>query len=420
MTARLDTIRVGFIPLLDCAPLIVAHETGIAAEEGLALDLHKETSWATLRDRLAVGHLDAGHSLAPMPIAAKLGLAPLASDLVVPMALCSGGNTITIAERLWLELADLGAPEHFDARATLTALAALIARHAAAGLPRLTFGIVHAHSAHHYELAYWLAAGGIRPGVDIDLVAVPPSLMAAALASGRIQGFCAGEPWGTAAVSEGAGRILITNAHIWTNSPEKVLGVRAAWAQSLPEVNQRLIRAVYRAALWCDAPANQDTLAILLKQPGYVGRPREQIAIGLSRCIQSPGGSREPVEGFLNFAGKAQTFPWVSHALWFYSQMVRWGQATLSPQAVAATRATYRPEMYRAALGSRGITMPAANSKLEGALTAETPVGSTSGRLVLGPDTFFDGRVFDPEDIVGYLASLRGSDPSAPSPAIEG
>lgn len=403
------TVSIGFIPLLDCAPVVAARELGFAAAEGIDIELHRETSWATLRDRLAVGHLDAAHMLAPMPIAANLGLTPLPCGLAVPMSLSSGGNTITVSRALWQDLAALGAPRSFDARGMLDALAALIRRRKQSSAPRLAFGIVHAFSAHHYELAYWLAAGGILPGADIDLVVLPPSLMPAALASGRLDGFCAGEPWGTVAVAEDAGQILLTNAHIWKNSPEKVLAVRSDWMQADADRCHRLVRAIYRAAVWCDAAANRDALAEILSRPAYVGQPVERIAVGLSRAVPAPGGERVPVEGFLSFAANAQTFPWVSHALWFYAQMVRWGQVAIDPEAIDRARATYRPDIYRAALAPLGVVMPSANSKLEGALRQEQPVGSSPGGLSLGPDDFFDGRIFDPDDISGYLRTTDRS-----------
>lgn len=406
MTRSTDQVYAGFIPLTDSAPLIVAREVGFAADEGLDLVLVKETTWATIRDRLAVGHLDIAHALAPMPIAANLGLNPLPHEMIAPIALGYGGNTVTVSQPLWSELEAAGAPTDFSAKAGLDALSRVVENRRASGQRKLVFGIVHPHSAHHYELAYWLAVGGIMPGRDAELVVLPPPLMPAALTSGRIDGFCAGEPWGSVAVADMVGRILTTKAHIWRASPEKVVAVNKTFADADAERHAALLRAIYRACVWCDDPANRNLLSELLAQPDYLGLPVEIIGQGLARELPTPDGGRRVVEGFLNFSAHAATFPWVSHCLWFYTQMVRWKQCTFAAEDLATVRATYRPDLYRAALKPLGIPIPGANAKVEGALTAETPVGSRTGRLTLSSDGFFDGRTFDPDAIEEYIAAL--------------
>lgn len=399
-------VRAAFMPLLDCAPLVVAAVGGFADAEGLTLAVSRETSWATVRDRLAVRHLDVAHMLAPVPIAANLGLGPLNSPLTVPMALGFGGNTITVSPAVWEELATAGARSDFDASATAAAMASVVRDRERRGKRRLVMAIVHPHSAHHYEFAYWLASAGPVPGRDVELVVVPPSLAADALADGQIDGFCAGEPWGSLAVARGTGRIITTKAHIWRSSPEKVLGVRTEWADADPGRLDALVRAIYRASVWCDDPANRADLAELLSRPEWIGQPQEVLLPGLSRRLTTPNGETAAVPDLLNFAARAATFPWTSHALWLYTQMVRWRQAPFSKAALAVARETYRPDLNRRALAPIGAALPSANAKIEGALSKETPVGSASGRLVLGPDGFFDGRVFDPEKAIAYLEAL--------------
>lgn len=405
-------IRAGFMQLLDCAPLIVAGRMGFAESEGIAIQLMRETSWATLRDRIAVRHLDVAHMVAPMPIADNLGLSPLPVGLISPIALGFGGNTVTVTNALWDELAGHGAPANFDPAATARAFARAVAARHRKNAPRITIGVVHTYSAHHYEVAYWLAWAGLQPGADYELVVVPPSLSAAALAAGQVDGFCAGDPWGSAAVLEGIGRTITTNAHIWRSSPEKVLGVRKSYAEEEPDRLSRLVRAVYRAAVWCDDPKNRPELIGLLSEEGILGQPPPVLAPGISRRLQTPDGGSQDVAQFLTFSGNAATFPWVSHALWMFSQMVRWGQVKLTPEAIAIARSTYRPDLYREALAPLAVPMPSANAKLEGSLSAPTPVASAVGRLVLGPDKFFDGRIFDPDRIEPYVAGF-GSGSSA-------
>lgn len=394
-------VTAGFLPLLDSALLVAARAKGFARDEGIDLVLVRENSWASIRDRLAVGHFDAAHMLAPMPIAFNLGLAPLATRTIAPMALGLGGNAVTVSRELWVAMEANGASAGLDPAAAGTALRRTVASR---GVRRPRLAVVHPHSGHNYELRYWLAACGIDPDRDVEIVIVPPPLMADALAAGRIEGYCVGEPWSTAAVFSGAGRIVTTKSMIWRSSPEKVLGVSADWAEGHPEALGSLLRALYRAAEWCGQAANHGELADLLSRPDHVGCPAEWLMPALSGRILTGDGATVAVEDFFVPQAKAATFPWKSHALWFYSQMVRWGQVDANPANESIARDSYRPDLYRSALRSLGVALPGANAKVEGALTAATPVGSEGASLLLGPDGFFDGKVFDPERIADYLA----------------
>jgi len=400
-------LSIGFIPLVDCAVIAVAHDKGFAAAEGLSLALVRETSWANIRDRVVLGHFDAAQMLAPMPIAANLGIGGFDAPMVAPFSLGLGGNAIAVSTALSaaMQAAGGGSAEAGPAE-TAAAVAAVIAGRAARGEPPLTFGMVHPFSCHNYELRYWLASAGVDPDVDVRLAVVPPPMMVEALRDGLVDGFCVGEPWSSQAVDEGVGRIVAVKSALWRQSPEKVLGLRAAFAAERPELVDALIRALYRAAAWADRPENHPELATLLARPDRVGAPAAQILRALSgRLVVAPGGLARPLPDFLVFHAHAANFPWQSHALWLYSQMVRWRQVAHTPEHAAAARATYRPDIFRRALGPVGADLPAASAKVEGALTRPTPVASTSGRLVLGPDGFFDGRLFDPDDLEGYLAS---------------
>ncbi len=396
-------INAGFLPLLDSALLVVAEARGFAAEEGLKLNLVKQSSWANIRDRLAVGHFDVAHMLAPMPIASSLGLNPLNVPTIAPMALGLGGNSVTVSPALWDLLVAAGAPSDLSARAVGAALKQVVA--ARAGGEKLRFGVVHPHSGHNYELRYWLAASGIHPDRDIEIVIVPPPLLPDALARGAIDGFCVGAPWNS--VARGVGRIATVKAAIWRSSPEKVLGLTSEWARREPEALAALIRAVYRASIWCGDRQNLDEVAQILAAPDYLDQPADILMHGLSGKLMLARGEMAGVDDFFIPHARAATFPWQSHALWFYSQMVRWGQLGHTAENARIAAECYRPDLYRAALSPLGVPVPAANAKVEGALGESTPVGVTKGTLSLGPDGFFDGQVFDPDDLERYIIAQK-------------
>lgn len=408
-------IRAGFIPLLDAAILIIAKVRGFAQEEGIDLTLIREASWANIRDRLALGHFDVAHMLAPMPLAASLGLTPIGGSVITPMCMGLGGNAVTVSNAVWHGMSQAGADNSGDPMKMGQALREVIAARRAAGKPPLTFAVVHPFSSHNYELRYWLAAVGIDPRVDIALTIVPPPYMADALAGGHIDGYCVGEPWNSATVVAGVGHIATTTTAIWRSSPEKVLGMRSDWAEQNPEAAAALLRAMHRASLWCDSPRNHQEMVDLLSTSTYLDVAPSTMMAGLSGRITLGAGQPQLIPEFRFFARRAATFPWISHGLWFFSQMVRWGQAELTPATLEIVRRSIRPDLYRKALGPLGVALPNASAKVEGTLTMETPVATANGRLFLGPDGFFDGMVFDPDHIEDYLNSfaIRGPSPEA-------
>lgn len=405
--AETHQITAGFMPLLDSAVLVTAKEMGFAEAEGIDLTLVREMSWANIRDRLAVGHFQVAHMLGPMPIACNLGLTPLAVPTIVPMALGQGGNAVTVSNAVWAAMSAHGAGENFDPATTGHALKKVVLERVSQRKPLLRFAVVHPFSGHNYELRYWLAACGIDPSRDIEIVIVPPPLMVDALASGTIDGYCVGEPWSTAAALLGRGHIVTVKAAIWRSSPEKVLGAGALWAEENPEALSALLRALSNAAKWCGDAANHDDLTRILAEKLYVAQPPGWMLPALRGQLPIGGERTVAVSDFFVPFAKGATFPWKSHALWFYSQMVRWGQVQHTAANAQIARETYRPDLYRAALKPLGIALPVANAKVEGALTTATPVGSSGASLVLGPDGFFDGGLFDPDKLDAYIASQK-------------
>ena len=405
--ADIHEIRAGFLPLLDSAILVAAREKGFAEAEKVDLTLIRETSWANIRDRMAVGHFQMAHMLGPMPVAACLGLIPLQLDVVAPMALGLGGNAVTVSCALAAAIAEETTLLDLDAAQNIKGLARAVRRHNAKTDTPLAFAVVHPFSAHNYDLRYWLAAGGIDPDRDVRIVVVPPPLMADALKSGQIDGYCVGEPWNSLAVARGAGVMVTTKSSIWRSSPEKVLAVSESFVSDHPDAVAAVLRALYRSAEWCGRPENFEELAAVLAREDYVGQDESIILPALRGRLRYRGEEIAPVRDFFVPFEKAATFPWQSHALWFYSQMVRWGHASWNPESIGRVARVYRPDLYRAAIGPLGGAVPAANSKVEGALKTPTYVGSSDGSLLLGPDGFFDDRIFDPEQIEAYVQAQR-------------
>lgn len=400
---------VGFIPLLDCAPLAVAVEKGFACQEGLDLRLVRETSWANIRDRVVVGHFDAAHMLGPMAIASTLGVGHIKVPMAAPLSLGLGGNAITVSLRVWDLMAAEGAVVGGEPRALGEALCKVVRARERAQKPQLTFAMVYPFSAHNYELRYWLAACGIDPDHDVRLIVIPPPLLVDAMREGQIDGFCVGEPWNSLAVAVGVGCIAVPTTAIWRLSPEKVLGCRLEWTLRHPNRLQALVRALYRSAQWCEDPTNHEELARLLAEPRFVGAPAEILLRGLSNRLRLyPDGESLQLPDFYVPASRAATFPWVSHALWFYSQMVRWGQVAYDDSHVAQVRATYRPDLYRLALAQSGAAndekwLPTIDMKVEGAQHRASTIPATPQPMLYGPDGFFDGCRFDPDDLTAYL-----------------
>jgi len=377
-------LTVGFIPLLDCASLVAAGERGFAAEEGLELTLVRETSWANIRDRLIVGHLDAAHMLGPMAVASTLGIGHLRVPMVAPCSLGLGGNAIAVSLRLWTRMERAGAVAAAHPTVQGLALKRVIDARAREDLPPLTFGMVYPFSCHNYELRYWLAAAGVDPDRDVRLVVIPPPLLGDAMRAGQIDGFCVGEPWSSIAVEAGLAAILMPTTAIWPLSPEKVLGCRAEWAEHHRPELEALVRALHRAALWCERPENHAELAALLAEPRHVGVAQQLLLRGLTgRLILTPGGTAAAIADFFLPASHWATFPWRSHALWYYTQMVRWRQVELVAEHPALAAGTYRPDIYRASLAPLGIELPGEDGKVE---------------------WLCDNRVFDPSDLGSWLS----------------
>ena len=394
-------LTAGFLPLLDSVLLVLAREKGFAEAEGLDLSLVRETSWANIRDRSELGHFDIAQMLAPMPLAASLGLTPLATPMISPVVLGLGNNAITVSAALWRQLADQGAPGDLAAGPAGAALAGVVA----ASPRKLRFGVVHQTSSHNYELRYWLAASGIRPDQDIEIVVLPPPLLPDALESGGLDGYCVGEPWNSIGVASKGAHMLTTKASIWQSSPDKVIGMRTTWAEAHPDIVAAVIRAIHRAGQWCADPANHAETARIMAGPAYLDASPDIVGRALSGQFDTGNGVMVQVPDHFIPHASAANFPWKSHALWYYAQMVRWGQVDASAANAAIAAACFRPDLYRAALAPLGANVPLVDDKTDGSHAEAHEIEGSTGPLLMGTDRYFDGQVFDPAALDAYIAN---------------
>jgi two-component system, oxyanion-binding sensor len=378
--------RIGVLRLSDAAPLIVAHEGGYFADENIEAMLSVEPSWANIADKLSYGLLDGAMLLPPLAMALALGLSGGGGPeaIIVPAALSLNGNTVTLAAR-WAG-AILGGEPAMPAIETARRFGALIRESG----EKPVLAVVHTFSTHNLLLRYWLAAGGIAPERDVAFTVVPPAETVDALAEGKIDGFCAGAPWGVVAARAGLGFTVATSSAIWNHGTEKVFAVRQRIADRHPEKLQAVLRAVLRAAAYCDDPANAGAVAELLAQDRYLGLPAEIIASSL------PGASAGPAAADIStFSANAANFPWQSHAEWFLRQMRRWGYLNTIDRTQGAT-AIFRPDLYAQAAGAIGLPVPTMGSKSEGSHSTTWQLPALPYPVAMGPDLFMDGASFDP------------------------
>lgn len=384
------SLRLGYIPLVDAAPLFIADTLGFAEQEGLHLSLHPAPSWSALRDMLAMGAVEAAQMLAPVPVAGALGLGGNPAQFDALQLLNANGDVIGVSQPLAEKMRAAGFS--FDFADAYRAGQALLA--AAGG--RLRIGVPFPFSMHAELVHYWLENLGQPLPETLEIRTVPPPLMAAALKADEIDAFAVGEPWGSHSVEQGVGTLLLPGTAIWAFAPEKVLAVRRGWADDNPDLAGRLMRAIWRACRWLGAPENRFLVSDILSGPDRLPISAEIIDRALSgRMIISQRGEERDVPGLIEFFSGAATFPWRSQAAWIGTHLAL--RNGLDPvQAAQAAGQVFRADLYRLHLRNAGADLPGASEKLEGALHAPTAVASERGRMILPADEFFDRRIFDP------------------------
>lgn len=382
-------LRLGYVPLIDAAPLVIAQELGFAADEGLALDLVRLAAWAQSRDMLGTGMIDAAHMLVPLPVGQALGLGPRLPAMDLVMVLSSGGQAIAINRDLERRLRGIGNDFGFtDALAAGKALLQVAP-------PRLRVGVPFHFSTQAELTRHWLQASGFRADA-VELVTVPPPMMADTMAAGEVDAFCVGEPWPSFAVERGIAALLLPGIAIWQAPPEKALVLRRDFAGTRPEATGALMRAVWRAGRWLDDPDNRGLAAEIVSRETYLNLPSELAERGLTgRLLISTQGEVRHVPRFIAFNDGAVSFPWKSLAALFASRIAARHGLDVD-DAMRRAMDHFRTDLYRTHLRPAGAALPGASLRIEGALPQDRTVPAERGQMILRADAFFDGFTFDP------------------------
>ncbi|APO93927.1 CmpA/NrtA family ABC transporter substrate-binding protein [Xanthomonas vesicatoria] len=342
--ANLPVLRVAYMPLIDCAPLIAAQRLGLDRAHGVQLDLQRQASWAGVRDRLLAGEVDAAHTLASLVYAIELGIAGPQCAMALLMTLNHNGQAITMAPGLAQALV--------DGRRLPQVLEGLGRR--------AVFAQTFPTGTHALWLYYWLAAGGVDPMRDVDVLSIPPPQMPEALASGLIDGYCSGEPWAAVAQVQGSGARVIRSGQLWPGHPEKVLACRREFAALQPELAEQLTACVLEACRWLDAAAdNRAQCAQWLAEPQHIGVSASHLATCLDADADADAAGQANDATSLAFHRHGMVnMPWLSDGEWFLSQFQRWGWHDIQDNDIARLRDIHRLDNYRSAAARVNIAVP--------------------------------------------------------------
>ncbi len=407
-----EELKFGFIKLTDVAPLVIAYEKGYFEDEGLYVTLEAQANWKVLLDRVIDGELDGAHMLAGQPLGATIGFGTK-SHIITAFSMDLNGNGITVSNEIWAQMKkniphENGKPVH---PIKADALKPIVERYKAEGKP-FNMGMVFPVSTHNYELRYWLAAGGIHPGyytpadptgrtdADALLSVTPPPQMPATLEAGTIYGYCVGEPWNQQAVFKGIGVPVITDYEIWKNNPEKVFGVSKGWADKYPNTHLAVVKAMIRAAKWLDAEdgKNRPEAVKYLSESQYVGADYEVIANSMTGTFEYEKGDKRDLPDFNVFFRYHATYPFYSDAVWYLTQMRRWGQIS-EPKPDSwyheVAKNVYRPDIY----------MKAAQMLVEEGHLEANEIPETDG-FRPATNEFIDGITYDGKKPNDYLRSF--------------
>ena len=413
-------LKFGFIKLTDCAPLVIAKEKGYFSDEGLNVEVEAQSNWKVLLDRVIDGQLDGAHMLAGQPIGATIGFGTKA-DIITAYSLDYNGNAITVSNDIWAQMQENDpelkseTPKH---PITADSLKPIVDKYKAEGKD-FPMGMVFPVSTHNYEIRYWLAAAGIKPGMytekditgvqdaDVLLSVTPPPQMPSTLEAGTIFGYCVGEPWNQKAVVDGIGVPVVTNYDIWKNNPEKVFGVTKGWNDKHPNTHLAVVKALMRAGKWLDEVdadgnfVNRVEACKILSKKDYVGADEDVIDNSMTGTFVFQKTDVREMPDFNVFWKYNATYPHYSDCIWFLTQMRRWGQITESKPAewyAETAKKIYRPDIYR-----KAAEMLVADGKIK---STEFPPSDYDGYRDPSSD-FIDGKTYDGKDPLGYLKGFE-------------
>ena len=414
-----DELKLGFIKLTDCAPIVIAKEKGFFDDEGLSVEVIAQSNWKVLLDNVITGNIDGAHMLSGQPIAATIGIGTKA-DIVTPFTMDLNGNGITVSNSVWAQMQendpelDTDKPKHPISAASLKP----IADEMLAEGKKLQLGMVFPVSTHNYELRYWLAASEIHPGfysesdvagrtdAEVELSVTPPPQMPATLEAGTISGYCVGEPWNQQAIAKGIGVPVTTNYDIWKNNPEKVFGVTRKFADENPLTLVAMTKALIRAGKWLDATdasgklINREEACRILSQPNYVGADFEIISKSMTGTFTFQKTDVRDMPDFNVFFKYDCTYPWYSDGVWFLTQMRRWGQISEAKPAswyFETAKKVYLPEVY----------MKAAKMLVEEGFLTEKEITMTEDGYKPATSDFIDGNLYDGKKPIEYINSFK-------------
>ncbi|BAY40974.1 nitrate transport ATP-binding protein NrtC [Nostoc sp. NIES-2111] len=367
-------LEIGFMPLTDAAPLIVAKEKGFFAKYGLDnVTLNRANDWQEISQGVISGRFDAAQMVAGMPLALTLGAGDKKpTPIVNALNLSRNANAITFSKKLYNQ----GVRSLADLKKVIDASPDQI----------LTLGVVHPTSMQNLILRYWLAAGGIDPDRDVSLTVIPPTQMVAQLKAGNIDGYCAGEPWNYQAVHQDLGFVAATALEIWSGQPKKVLGVREEWAQQYPETYLNLVKALIEACKYCDDLRNREEILELLCRPEYLDVNPAYIRPGFTDPYDRGDGTPpQELTAYNQFYLNKTNYPNRTEILWMVTQMARWGLTPFPKNWVEVIERVCRADIFGAAARDLGLI----------------DIGEDN------PIHLFDGKTFNPSDPIEYLKSLE-------------
>ncbi|MFZ5755841.1 MAG: CmpA/NrtA family ABC transporter substrate-binding protein [Pseudomonadota bacterium] len=369
---ELAEVTVGFIPLTDCASVVVASQMGFDKKYGIKINVSKEASWAGVRDKLMNGELHAAHVLYGLVYGVHLGIGGQQKDMAVLMCLNRNGQAITLAN----QLREKGVKDGPSLKKEILAN------------PReYTFAQTFPTGTHAMWLYYWLAANGVNPLKDVKTIVVPPPQMVANMRVGNMDGYCVGEPWGARAIYDRIGFTVTTTQDIWQDHPEKVLGCTAAFVQQYPNTARAMVAAILDAAKYIDEQKNRAEVAKLIAGKAYVNAPEDVILGRFLGDYDNGIGKKWKDPNYMKFSdGGAVTFPYLSDGMWFMTQHKRWGLITSDPDYLAVAKKVNQIDLYKDAAAMAGVAVP---------------------KDVLRSSKLIDGVVWDGKDPKAYAASFK-------------